>query len=244
VLQLLLCTLLPGCALRGATQELQTRPGIHAVPTTATHGAPERGADNGTTMVFGGGKLCDLAKCTCAGVDLSAHSRLEYQTVDHSSHPFSYMFSLCAPLPEDILPLGCKGVNDAASVVKYDSSNPSHCTEIGSVGPCTVSNSYGMFANPAKGGLDVHFVYAANGCTNSFTLQLREGKASGGPQKVTVSGADPCPTYTARWNILSKSQANAASCVPPPPPPVLPFPRVPLCLLLHDGTQAGYLWAA
>ena len=139
---------------------------------------------------------CDLASCTCDGVDLSGMKGKVYQAPT-DAEGYAYKISMCSEIPTAQLPAGCQlpaaGCKHSA-VVKYKANNPADCIEIGSVGPCPQGQGLcGMAGAKTSAGVTVTYTYT-NGCKNTFTLSLTPG-SDAEPGVVT---SNEC-AYTVTW---------------------------------------------
>ena len=150
------------------------------------------------------GDLCDLKKCTCAGVDLSKFKDRVFRAPT-DAEGYTYSLALCGEIPKASLPSGCQQYAEHPAVVKYKADNPADCIEIGSIGPCS-QGECGMTGEKNADGVTVKYTYTY-GCKNTFTLTMTEGSATA-PGQVT---SNEC-SYSASWRGLG-----------PPPPPATPF---------------------
>lgn len=155
------------------------------------------------------GPPCDLAACTCAGVDLK---NLEAKGVVQSGpdgEGYSYKLSFCTEIPAAQLPTGCQQYAEHPAIVKFKTDNLADCIEIGSIGPCS-QGSCGMTGVKTASGVDVTYTYTY-GCENTFTLSLTSGIASK-PGAVT---SNEC-SYSASWAALSSGGlAGVAGSISP-----------------------------
>ena len=187
----------------------------------------------------GSGAACDLASCTCDGVDLSGLKGKVYQ-LPTDAEGYAVMMSMCSEIPTAQLPAGCIQYAEHPTVVKYMANNPHDCIQIGSVGPCS-QGAWGMAGAKTATGVTVTYMYTY-GCRNTFALSLTPGSdAAPG-----VVSSNEC-AYNAAWAVLKSQNASVeqkgctshgdckcgAICVvppslpPPPSPPPPPGPRPP-----------------
>eukprot|EP01048_Picozoa_sp_COSAG05_P019702 COSAG05_NODE_3159_length_2278_cov_8.291877_1_plen_263_part_00 len=149
-----------------------------------------------------GPNSCDLAKCTCDGVDLAGLKALGVVTSGPDAEGYSYKVSICQEIPAASLPSGCQQYAEHPAIVKFKTDNPADCIEIGSTGPCS-NPMCGMTGVKTASGVDVKYTYTY-GCKNTFTLSLVPGNSTV-PGTVT---SNEC-SYSATWNT---------SAMGPPPP--------------------------
>jgi hypothetical protein len=161
--------------------------GCHAKPH-ATH----NGFKN-TTSLTRAGAACDLAACTCDGVDLSDLKGKVFQAPT-DSEGYAFKISICGEIPNAQLPSGCQQYAEHPSVVKYKANNPADCIEIGSIGPCT-QGACGMTGKATASGIDVMYTYTY-GCKNTFVMALTHGH--GQPGQVSSNEY----AYTVSWAAL------------------------------------------
>lgn len=147
---------------------------------------------------FGGGvhaAACDLASCTCDGVDLSGMKGQVYQAPT-DSEGYAYKISMCSEIPAATLPTGCQQYAEHPAVVKYKANNPADCIEIGSIGPCS-QGVCGMEGAKTANGVTVTYTYTY-GCKNTFAMSLTAGSD---PAPGTVT-SNEC-AYSVAWAGLS-----------------------------------------
>lgn len=142
------------------------------------------------------GAKCDLASCTCGGVDLSSMKGKVYKA-PQDAEGYAYSLSICGEIPKSALPSGCQQYAEHPSVVKYKNDNPADCIEIGSIGPCSQGECGMTGSKAAGGGVTVVYTYTY-GCKNTFTLTLTPG-SDPAPGQVT---SNEC-SYTATWAGLA-----------------------------------------
>jgi hypothetical protein len=63
------------------------------------------------------GAKCDLASCTCGGVDLSSMKGKVYKA-PQDAEGYAYSLSICGEIPKSALPSGCQQYAEHPSVVK------------------------------------------------------------------------------------------------------------------------------
>lgn len=147
---------------------------------------------------------CDVSSCTCAGRSLEfvRNTTWDAAAVDASSE-YAYMFSICDPIPQADLPVGCRQNNSLGildqhiTALKYKPGEPLDCVELGSA-----LNMTGEIDDP--GGLPDPLLILrysfAYGCTNTFSIAITDRQP--GPNdddlKVTESGPDSC-YYELAW---------------------------------------------
>ena len=149
---------------------------------------------------------CDLANCSCAGVDLSKFKGKVFRAPT-DAEGYAYSITMCGEISKPALPSGCQQSRwEHPAVVKYKGDNPADCIEIGSIGPCSQGECGMAGVRTAGGGVEVTYTYTY-GCKNTFTLTMTPGSA-GAPGQVI---SNEC-SYTATWAGLG-----------PPPPPATPF---------------------
>eukprot|EP01052_Picozoa_sp_SAG31_P002825 SAG31_NODE_102_length_25175_cov_10.778553_17_plen_208_part_00 len=134
---------------------------------------------------------CDLAGCTCDGVDLSGMKGKVYQAPP-DSEGYAYKISMCSEIPAETLPTGCQQYAEHPAVVKYKANNPADCIEIGSIGPCS-QGECGMAGAKTANGITVTYTYTY-GCKNTFAISLTAG-SDPAPGPVT---SDEC-AYSVAW---------------------------------------------
>ena len=146
---------------------------------------------------------CDLASCTCDGVDLSGMKGKVYQAPT-DAEGYAYKISMCSEIPTAQLPTGCKQYAEHPAVVKYKANNPADCIEIGSVGPCS-QGACGMAGAKTSAGVTVTYTYTY-GCKNTFALSLTSG-SDAAPGAVT---SNEC-AYTVAWAGLNGASSGGGS---------------------------------
>eukprot|EP01044_Picomonas_judraskeda_P026523 COSAG03_NODE_8088_length_838_cov_0.955345_1_plen_187_part_10 len=150
----------------------------------------------GALTTFAQEVTCDLAACTCAGRSLAyvRHTTWDASPVDRSSD-YAYRFSICDPIPQHELPVGCQqnrsvgNLDEKATVVKYKRSAPLDCIELGS--------AVNMTGRVDAEVLEITYSFAF-GCMNAFTVAITDkAPVSGEPADllVTQGGANNC-TYS------------------------------------------------
>jgi hypothetical protein len=130
----------------------------------------------------------------------------------NSSSEYAYKFSICDPIPQHDLPVGCQqnnsvGVLDQqATVIKYKPSEPLDCIELGS--------AMNMTGQVFGGVIDITYSFAF-GCTNTFDIVITDKNPGPGEadRRVTQGGLDGC-TYSTAWTHPLQPEPP----VPPPPP--------------------------
>ena len=147
---------------------------------------------------------CDLATCTCDGVDLAALSGQIFDTPT-SSDGYAYRLSMCTDIPKENLPAGCAFAHygEHPSVVKYKVNQPSDCIEVGSIGPCAgmTPGQCGMTGTAdGAGGVTVTYRYTY-GCKNTFVMSMTHEWDSA---PSAVSGGEFCK-YKTSWAGLHTS---------------------------------------
>jgi hypothetical protein len=174
--------------------------------------------------------------CSCDGYDLSlAKGQVVRTGVD--SDGYTFLFSVCAEIPREALPRGCKDFADKPAALRYRHNDPSDCTQIGSLGPCDAGESgpCGMFGSYDAGSssgtetLNLSYRYPF-GCNNSLDVLITSGVQSM-PSSAPTGGASGAATcdYTVTWPGL-----------PLQPRPVSPSGfAVPKIKLLSDGDPDG-----
>ena len=213
----LLVTVSVACIASGQQLQQRAPAPIHSVSPTHQHTDNPHLADTSATDW----SACDLGKCTCDGVDLSALRNKLYRThVNNSANggwdqPAGYvlLISICDEIPRAKLPSGCS-INDwaeksRASAVYYKSDDPSDCLVVGSTGPCPAdSNASGCAMTGAKtqNGVSVKYTYEY-GCRNTVTVEITHGSEN---SQLSPATRNECSySVTHPWTLLG----------PPPPPP-------------------------
>ena len=64
------------------------------------------------------GQPCSLSSCSCAGYCF-ADQKLQVFNTAPDADGYSYKFSMCGPLQDKDLPLGCKTYSEDATAVRY-----------------------------------------------------------------------------------------------------------------------------
>ena len=159
---------------------------------------------------------CDVAACTCAGVNLKGMQHKLDKTTTADTQGYSYMISICGDIPAKSLPEGCKDAEHPA-VVKYKMEDPTDCLEIGSNGPCKTPGvdgepACGMTGMKTAAGVDLTWAYkgGAEYCLDHFMLSLTTGDGSQPLGPVSSSHqpgdrADQNCSYSAAWAALPKA---------------------------------------
>ena len=147
------------------------------------------------------GPPCDLAACTCDGVDLKGLQAKGVVEIPPDAEGYSYKLSVCNEIPSASLPTGCQQYAEHPAIVKFKADNLADCIEVGSIGPCS-QGSCGMSGVKTPAGVDVTYTYTY-GCENTFTLSLTSGTAAT-PGAVT---SNEC-SYTASWAALGPSACD------------------------------------
>jgi hypothetical protein len=177
--------------------------------------------------------------CSCDGYDLSlAKGQVIRTGVD--SDGYTFLFSICTEIPREALPRGCKDFGDKPAALRYRHSDPTDCTQIGSLGPCDAGETgqCGMFGSYdptvrlstsfGSPTLNLSFRYPF-GCNNSLDVTITDGvqpMPSMAPTSPLNAGA--CD-YTVQWPGLPLQSRAVA-------PAGFPVPKIKLT---SDGDPAG-----
>lgn len=142
---------------------------------------------------------CDLSACTCAGRSLASIRDKAWDALPvNQSSEFAYKFSICDPIAQHDLPIGCQQNNsvgvldDRVTVLKYKPSEPLHCLELGS--------ALNMTGEVYRNVINITYRFAF-GCTNTFTISITDsfpGPFEDAPRVTAAGGSDGC-TYRAAW---------------------------------------------
>lgn len=195
--------------------------------------------------------LCDLRHqpdgvtlgCSCDGYDLSAAKGQVIRTAPDSDG-YTFVFSICAEIPREALPRGCKGLVDNPAALAYRHDNPEDCRQVGGLGPCDEGEAgpCGMFGAYDSGSgatdemLTLSYKYSL-GCNNTFVVELRDGDEPR-PASAVVQGSSALCDYTVPWPGMPLQRA-------PVQPQGLPVPTVKLTSqglqmpLIAMGTGSG-----
>ena len=114
------------------------------------------------------GPVCDLAACTCDGVDLALlQARGVLQTPLDTG--WAFKIAICSKIPPVSLPSGCLSseTEGSAAVLKYKPDDPSQCVQVGSVGTMTGKKD-------GNGGIDLTWGFKS-GKQTWFTLHVTGG---------------------------------------------------------------------
>lgn len=173
--------------------------------------------------------------CSCDGFDLS-HAKGQVVRTGVDSEGYTFLFSICTEIPREALPQGCKDFADKPTALRYRHSDPSDCTQIGSLGacdagehgPCGVFGSYDAGSVPGTETLNLSYQYPF-GCNNTLTVAINDGlqrMPNSAPR--SVSGAGTCD-FKLQWPAL-----------PLQPRPAVPRGfAVPKVKLISDGDPSG-----
>ena len=118
------------------------------------------------------GVACDVASCSCAGRSLRGISGVAWNATDvDDGSAYTYSFSICDPIPQRQLPVGCQanqsiGLLDSnATAIKFNPNEPTDCIELGSS-----TNMTGELR-----GDELLVTYTFNfGCINTFTVAISD----------------------------------------------------------------------
>jgi hypothetical protein len=75
------------------------------------------------------GAACDLAACTCDGVDLSSLAGRTYE-LPVGADGYAYMVSVCTEIPPARLPAGCSQYAQNPTAVRYKPMLPADCIQV------------------------------------------------------------------------------------------------------------------